>query len=516
MKRIPVIALCGLLLATGWPDSAAASQIRGYTPARHDRFTGFPAAPVWNGAAWFDSLGFTGVGWQANATRKQYALVSPRHAVFATHFLPPVGTTLRFLNADGAIMTRTVSARQPVKNDNNADSDLTLITLSTPFTEADKVGFFPYLALPSEEAYAHTSLVVFGWNAKAGHGRLAGIDDYEGEGLNLTRLLRFDYRIGFGGQDDTYLEGNDSGSPSFAMVDGRPALVGTHTSIGINSQFRQNFDTFVPHYVDALNALMAADGYQMTPSHAAPVTFSITATPAPEVLLQQRPASQVFQVTNTSANEAANVAIVLRFIPGREPDALTAPGWTVSTGEPGERLLQRASLAAAETSAITAEWDDAGGTDFLESYLDAQADELAELSYDFTALLALPYAVWAADLDDPAPEADDDGDGTPNLMEYASGGSEPFLSLAVAGDTATLAFPVRQHGEALGLEYVVEFSDTLAADSWSAEAPPGTVVSDGELTPFKAGFTRREVKFPAAVPRRFCRVRVILTENAAE
>jgi hypothetical protein len=436
--------------------------------------------------------------------------------VFATHFLPPVGTTLRFLDADGAIKERTVSARQPVKNDDNNDSDLTLITLSAPFTEADKVGFFPYLALPSEEAYTHTSLVVFGWNAKAGRGRLATIDDYEGDGLNLTRILRFDYRIQFGGQDDTYLEGNDSGSPSFAIVDGRPALVGTHTSIDINSQFRENFDTFVPHYVEKLNALMAADGYQMTPSHAAPVTFSITATPAPEVLLQRRPASQAFEVTNTSANEAANVAIVLRFIPGREPGTLTAPGWTVSEGGPGERLLQRASLAAAETSVITADWEDAGGTDFLESYLDARADGLAELSYDFTALLALPYGVWAADLDNPAPDADDDGDGTLNLMEYASGGIMPFLSLAVAGDTATLSFPVRQHEEALGLAYVVEFSDTLAAGSWSAEAPPGTVVSDGEWTPFKAGFARREVKFPADVPRRFCRVRVVLTDNAAE
>lgn len=516
MKRVPVIALCGLLLATGWPGLASASQIRGYTAARHDRFTGFPATPGWNGAAWFDSPSFTGVGWQANATRKQYALVSPLHAVFATHFLPPVGTTLRFLNADGVIVSRTVSARQPVKNGNDANSDLTLITLSAPFTEADKVGFFPYLALPAEEAYAHTSLVVFGWNAKAGRGRLAGISDYEGEGLNLTRLLRFDYRIQFGGQDDTYLEGNDSGSPSFAMVDGRPALVGTHTSIDINSQFRENFDTFVPHYVDELNALMAADGYQMTPSHAAPVTFSITATPTPEVLLQRRPASQAFEVTNTSASEAENVTIVLRFSPGREPDALTAPGWTVSTGEPGERLLQRASLAAAETSVITADWDDAGGMDFLETYLDARADGLAELSYDFTALLALPYEVWAADLYEPAPEADDDGDGTPNLLEYASGGSEPFLRLAVVGDTATLAFPVRQHEEALGLAYVVEFSDTLAADSWSAEAPPGTVVSEGELVPFQAGFARREVSFPADVPRRFCRVRVVLTENEAE
>lgn len=508
---VSVLLLLVVVLA-GMPDDAAASRIRTYTASRHDRFTGFPTTPVWNPAAWYDSPRFSGIGWQANYIQKQFALVSPRHAVFATHFLPPIGAVIRFLNRDGMVLERTVSARQSVKNSENKNSDLTLLTLSAPFTEADKVDFFPYLALPSEADYFNTSLVAFGWNAKAGRGRLTAMDDYERAGLNLTRLLRFDYRIQFGGQDDSYLEGNDSGSPTFAMVDGQPALVGTHTAIAYDTQFKANFDTFVPHYVDELNAFMAADGYQLTPSHPSPVTFTITATAEPEVFLQERDALYVFEVTNTSAHDAADVEVKLRFGQGGVPGTLAAPGWTVTTGGTGERILTRAALAAAESATITAGWAQPAGVDFLEVYLDAKADTLAEQSCDFTRLLAVPYEVWAADLTHPAPDDDDDGDGMVNLLEYAHNGTAPSLLRAADGATATYSFPVRQHAAGLGLTYVVEFSDTLADGSWSDEAPPGTTVTDRAMDPFKVGFSLRRVEFPTDVPRRFCRVRVVLTD----
>lgn len=45
---------------------------------------------------------------------KAGTLISPRHVVFATHFLPAVSSTIRFITTDNTIVTRTITALESI------------------------------------------------------------------------------------------------------------------------------------------------------------------------------------------------------------------------------------------------------------------------------------------------------------------------------------------------------------------------------------------------------------------
>ncbi|MBN8458991.1 MAG: hypothetical protein J0M04_14240 [Verrucomicrobia bacterium] len=506
---------------------ARGMEIRDYSASRHNRFTGFPENPVWNDAAWFDSRKFTGVGWcpADDTNKRQFALVSPQHIVCVTHYAPGAGSVIRFLNADGLTVERTVDSSTAIQNDLGQNTDLSLAKFTTPLAVGDKVDAFPYLDLADENAYLNTRLTVFGWQAKAARGFIAAFDDLEGDGLNLTRALRFDYPIDYGWQDDCYLQSGDSGSPSFASVDGSPALVSVHTAIDTITGYRRNYDTFVCHYIAKLNLLMAADGYQMTPTAPPPTSLATAVVRTPEPWRQAMPATCRLDLTNTGASVATNPNAVLRFTPAQSPDTLDAPGWTVTNGAAGEFLLHRANLPAGETSSLTATWPQTGIAGQLPIRLDCWADGIAVRSYDFTTGLIPSYEAWADGLAQPAADADGDGDGLPNLLEYVFGGDPAVASrfqpggvplqpqVSAVSGTVSVDFPVREDAEDRGITYVVEFSTTLENGSWSADPPPGFSVEEETYTPDSPGFVRRTVTFDATAPRRFCRVRVELDED---
>lgn len=516
-----------LLLLFGSAGIAAALQLRDYSAARHDRFTGFPAVPAWNDAAWFSSRDYAGIGWAAadSPTHRQFALVSPGHVLCATHYQPGVGSVIRFLNRDGVLIERTVAARFPVPNELDQNSDLAVLRLSAPLAPADKVAHFPYLDLSDEAAYLNTAMVVFGWEAKAGRGRIAGFESRAEPGVKLTRMLRFDYVTAFGQQDDCRVELGDSGSPSFAVVAGRPAVVGLHSLLADNAAGFSCYDTFVPHYVAGLNLLMAPDGYQMTPANPDPVALAAAAVPTPAQWRQSQPGVCRFDLTNSSPHPATNPAVVLRFPADRMPDTLDAPGWVVAAGDPGEMRLHRATFDAATTIPVTATWADVGLAAQMVVELTMRADGSAEMSYDFSRTIAPAYAVWAAGLAHPAADGDDDADGLSNLLEYAAGGDPTVASrfqpggaplqpvLRVLDGVVTLEFPVREDAAARGLVYQIEWSDTLVPGAWTTAEPPEFAVEDGPLVPPAAGFRLRTVSFDATGPRRFCRVRVELDED---
>jgi hypothetical protein len=120
--------------------------------------------------------------------------------------------------------------------------------------------------------------------------------------------------------------------------------------------------------------------------------------------------------------------------------------------------------------------------------------------------------------------ADPDFDGVPNLEEYGFGGdpsawgdviagtAHPMLPrIAGSGTDVVFSFPRRTDAGDRGLSYIVEWSDTLAAGSWTSVAPDGATVSSEPWDPAVDGFERVLVEWPDSGPR-FCRVRIEMDE----
>ena len=115
-----------------------------------------------------------------------------------------------------------------------------------------------------------------------------------------------------------------------------------------------------------------------------------------------------------------------------------------------------------------------------------------------------------ADAGNAANTADPDGDGLPNLMEYATGlvptaGSMTTCVVAVVNTTIEFSYHRPHAAVADGISFIVEWSDTLGND-WS---PAGVVQNqvansdDGITTTWKA-----VLPFPSA-GRRFVRLRIV-------
>jgi len=526
MRRFFVLpaTCCLAVLAAG---RTHALDIRNYSAARHDRFTGFPSAPVMNTGSWFNGGLYTGVGWSVAEPNRQFALVSPRHFVLPSHWGVTAGTQLRFLGADGQLHTYTVDSTAQI-SENGTPTDLTLGRLTQAVPLADGVAPLPYLKLNSESLYRNKSLQVFGFNARVGGGTIAAIGNLDLGNGTVSRMYRFDYTITSGGQDDCYFVTGDSGSPSCVIAsNGRPALTGTHSAVDtVNSPtLYSNYDTFVPHYVTQLNALMANDGWQMIPSDAAANTLTCSAASSPATLRQANAGSATFTVQN-AANAANNLRMSLTFPVGFEPSSITASGWIADQSGPQTWSFHLQSLAASAAATLTANWTSVPTTSSLPVQVTTQSDGSTAAISTFTFAPAPSFAAWSAGLAQAGPADDPDGDGQTNMQEYAFGG-DPSNGAAVnaAGlvvrPTVTLVdsshiqlrYPVRTDSSARGLWYKPEYSQTLTND-WTETAPAGTTVAYQAYAPDVPGFVEARVTVPVVAGRQFVRVKVLLDESA--
>jgi hypothetical protein len=521
-----------LLLALGLP--AHGLIVKDYNATDHDRFTGFPAAPVMNPGFLYDATKFTGVGWWIYVSATYGTIyapitaVSPRHLLCASHAQPPGGTTIRFVDATGALVTRTTSAAANVPNDSMGICDLCVITLSSPLPAT--VAHYPWLNLAGGEAsYLGQDLMVLGQTPngtpRGGHAAIAAFDTVDEPGLADTRATLWTYHSMSSPADDCALSPGDSGGPSFASVGGLPALVSTHLGAGTSGFQTDSYDTFLPHYVTRVDTILAPAGHRLIPVNFTATTLAIpAATASPATLRRYNPGQISFSVANAGAELTGNLAVTLSFPPGSQPSSLSAPGWVAEAGGSGSWNLRAATLAAGANLAFTASWSALPDLASVSASISAESDTASAISANPSFTLAPSYAEWADGLALPGQTADPDGDDLENLLEYALGGDpesgatslpggHPLLPvLSHQGGTVTLSYPERDDAVLRGISYLVETATSPSTLAGATTLPAGAASTTAPFSPAVPGFVKRTLTWPADGPKRFARVKVTLAE----
>lgn len=515
----------------------AALEIRDYDPAAHDRFLDFPANPTKNPDQLDAVYDLTGIGWLSNSPGIEYALISRQHILAATHFSVFINhNEIRFLSADGTVVGRRAASFEVVP-DGEQRSDLTLITLNAPIPAGAGVTPLPYLDLDDDADYVGRTLGVTGRYSDPdirfpviGRGVIAEIEErsrpanYGNSGVFITRYLRFDDRRNGGISGHCHFQQGDSGSPSYAVPGAgeRAALVGVHSLVDAPTKnVIRNFDIFVPHYADALDTLMAPLGYRLRPVHAEPTSLALIPSTATAVLRRAKPLAVDFRLENTGSQVAGNLEVEFRFAPGQTPDTLAAPGW-IATPDADQWTLRRATLDPAVEATFSAQWAAAPEAEALNLEILCRGDNAAVQTLSPDIPLAPSFAAWAGDLEAAGPSDDPDGDGLPNLLEYALGGDpeSPLRRMAdggpggpvlsEAGGVITLRHARRTDAFLRGLDYRLEFSADL--DDWTIDAPAGLTLSARQHVPAIDGFEIVEAAWPADTRVRFARLRVTIEE----
>lgn len=270
---LALFLLCALLGA----GSARALIIYDYSAAVNNRFSsGFPSAPVENSSSSFigDGYDFSGVGWETGSTDFGVTLISPQNFVTARHVAPANGSTVSFLNADGVLKTYTVASTSTITyNSPGGASDLVVGTLSAPISAADLITSYSilYLGTPFTSldlnGYTELSLLSYGKTGRVGtntidgfaNGDLYPLGHPDGTVDSLYFYTDYDSIAG-----QSQAENGDSGSPTFASINGQLTLVGVHSSVGtISGNPNQlTFDNFLawPTILQQIAGITGASG----------------------------------------------------------------------------------------------------------------------------------------------------------------------------------------------------------------------------------------------------------------
>ena len=129
--------------------------------------------------------------------------------------------------------------------------------LVTPVDAA--LNYYPILLHDTEATYVGTELFNYGKLSLVGRNVIEGFSDITEGSTGRVMIYDFDDNdvIDVGG-DETFLEGGDSGGPSFTVWNGQLALLGIHWYHDKDSVWESG-DTFVPAYIDDINANMAGN-----------------------------------------------------------------------------------------------------------------------------------------------------------------------------------------------------------------------------------------------------------------
>lgn len=174
----------------------------------------------WNGG-WTRRIDLTGVSW---SHRQAGTAITPRHLVFAAHYMLKIGTNVTFHDRKGQVHSRKLIKAMSLRKRKDAGrSDITVALLDRPLPASIKT----YRLLPPRSDYEHT---------------LVGVPALVTEQQRRVFIHRV-RRVNRGGisfmKNPDYPESlfknlikGDSGHPTFLLVGGEPVLVETHTGGG--------------------------------------------------------------------------------------------------------------------------------------------------------------------------------------------------------------------------------------------------------------------------------------------
>lgn len=214
------------------------------------------ATYVRNTGCWAAGVDLTPISpWNSeSAHHKAGILISPCHVLFATHYHPATGTTLRFITADNVVVTRTTIATQSLTMTSGLYPDLTVARL-----DSDVPGTISFArVLPDDYTDYLPTLETL-------EVPIFGTDQEEKALVKETPLTSSVARMRTPASLtrrawDEGVVGGDSGNPACLIINGKLVLVTVWTYGGTGT------GTFINPQRAAINAIMTSlgGGYTLT------------------------------------------------------------------------------------------------------------------------------------------------------------------------------------------------------------------------------------------------------------
>ncbi|MEB3214529.1 MAG: hypothetical protein VKL39_24485, partial [Leptolyngbyaceae bacterium] len=242
---------------------SAASALAVYTTQDHAS-----GIYVRNPSLWCADVDLTAVSpWNStDGVRRAGVLISPRHVLFAAHYQPDTGATIRFIAADNTVVTRTISNKTTFPGYIPYHPDFTIGVLDSDVPAS--IGFAKVLpasyatSFPGAAAWGKVASLCFDQEEKA------LVQDWRGAYSlwDVTVSAVRDY-CGFNTPTDAkrleFFENKitgDSGNPAFLIINGELVLLTVLTYGGAGA------GTELPPRIATLNSMMASlgGGYSLT------------------------------------------------------------------------------------------------------------------------------------------------------------------------------------------------------------------------------------------------------------
>ncbi len=226
-----------------------------------------------------DNKAFIGAGFDFSgvSTSGPWAtMISPQYFITAYHWSANYSPTLTFYEgnstATGGHTYNVDTSFRVYATYDGQPADVCIGRLTAPIPASDHIAYYPVLALPNVSDYVGMSIYNYGNPNLVGRNVISQVEPYAEAGENGWGMF-YNYDVPGVGPDETYLIGGDSGGPSFAVVNGKLALLGEHfSSYGTSGQIPfdggppkasdgswWSVDGFLPSYIDQVDAMLPAN-----------------------------------------------------------------------------------------------------------------------------------------------------------------------------------------------------------------------------------------------------------------